>query len=82
MDSEVLAIIKSPHYGVGDYGKVCLWFNVYINEAEASLQVFGIERATAIIKDSGVKDVHDLNDRPCWVKVNNMKIEFLRMAKI
>lgn len=34
-----LARIKNVHFGVGDYGHVNLWFDTYISENHAALQV-------------------------------------------
>jgi hypothetical protein len=63
---ETLAIIRRPGYGMRDYHPG-LWFEVYVSDTTAALQVFNQPEADEVIKAFGVKDVRDLEGKPCWV---------------
>ncbi len=81
--SDTLGIIRDPHFGVGDRGTVALWFTVYVGEASAALQVFGVEDAVAIIAAYGVGDVADLNGKPCWLDTSTPgMIRWVKAAKL
>lgn len=78
-----LAIIKNVHCGVGDYGVACLWFDVHIDESSSALTVLDWERAKIVIEKYGVRDVQQLNGKPCWVDTSTRGIiRFLEPAKI
>lgn len=72
MSEPTLAIIKDPHFGVGDRGEVALWFSVYVTESSAALQVFDAAEGVEILKAYGVKDASDLAGKPCWVDTSNV----------
>lgn len=80
--SEQLAIIRNVNCGVGDYGKACLWFDAYIGECAAALQVIEWGAAGKLLEEAGIADVNKLNGRPCYVEVGGGMILFKRMAKI
>lgn len=67
MPDKTMAIIRDPHFGVGDRGTVALWFTVYVTESSAALQVFDVDEGVKIIADYGVSDVCKLDGKPCWV---------------
>ena len=79
-DGEKLtAIIRRPGYGCRDLGRPCLFFDTYVNESVAALQVFEGKEADRIIKDSGVYNVNELEGRACWVQKKPGSIVFLEM---
>lgn len=75
-----LARIKNVHFGVGDYGHVNLWFDTYIEEHVAALQVLDLDAAVTLIKAAGVRDVADLAGRNVWVEVDGPMIRFKEYA--
>lgn len=77
-----LAIMKGVHFGVGDYGKVYMWFSTYVSECSAALQVLSIEQAVELLQAAGVDNVDKLNGKPCWVKVGGSLIQYDGPAKI
>lgn len=77
MTDKQMAIVKGVHCGVGDRGRFALWFNVYISECVAALQVFqGGEEVARIVEAAGVGDVKELDGRPCWVECDGSLIRF------
>lgn len=66
-DDERLAIIRRPGYGMRDNYRPCLWFDTYVSDSVAALQVFEQPEADEIIKAFGVRNVNDLEGLPCWV---------------
>lgn len=85
-----MAVIKNVHLGVGDRGFPCLWFDTYISESAAALQVFAWggaldaqkPSAYSVLLESGVSDVAHLAGKTCWVEVDGGMIKFLKMAQI
>lgn len=80
--SEQLAIIRKPGYGMRDLYQPGLFFDVYLSESSAALQVFSQPEANEVIQDHGVYDVKDLEGRACWVESDNGTIRYLRAAKM
>lgn len=80
--SEQLAIIKGVHFGVGDYGRVCMWFESYIQEHAAALQILSVDQAVELIAKFGVNHVDKLNGKTIWVETGNGMIKYLRGAVI
>lgn len=78
---EKLAVIKNVHIGCGDYGKAALWFDTYVSDCVAALQVLSWDRAREIIESSQLRDVHALEGRACYVNEENHMITFLRLMK-
>lgn len=78
---EEMWIIQSPHYGLRDIGRPCLWFEV-ATEGSPSGQAFFQSRADEIIKEADVSDIGHLHGKPCIVRVQGIHVEFVRMAKI
>jgi hypothetical protein len=60
-------------------GIACLWFNTYITESSAALQVINWEDAAKLL--ATVYDVKELNGRPCVVNVEGNMIKFVRLWK-
>jgi len=77
-----LAIMKDVGYGNRDLGRPCLFFNTYITEGTAALQVLVGDEAEKAIRESGVYDVKELNGQSCWVEVDGWSIVFEGVAKI
>jgi hypothetical protein len=75
--SEQLAIIRKPELGCRDTNAPVLSFEVYITEATAALQVLSWQDAHAVL--SRVRDIRDLEGKPCWVKVDGNMIRFQRL---
>lgn len=74
--------MKNVGYGCRDTGEPCLFFDVYISDNTAALQVLTSTHAYQAIRESGVYDVRELEGKPCWVDVNGAFISFLRLANI
>ena len=82
-DKQQLAIIRGVGYGLRDVGGPVLWFDVRLDEYSGSLQVFHQPRADEIIKEAGVKDVHDLDGKACWVQLQNTGlVKFVKVANL
>lgn len=84
MMDKVLAVIKGVGFGNRDVGKAVLWFSTYVDECTAALQVISPPDALDIIQKYGVRDVHDLEGKTCWVILDKSKntIIFDSPAKI
>lgn len=81
--SEQLAVIKNFNIGVGDRGVPAIWFDTYVNEHSAALQVIsGAEEMWEFIKSSGLTDITKINGKTCWVEAGGSLIRFLRLAKM
>lgn len=81
--SEQMAIIKGAGFGMRDFrGEPGLWFTVHLGESGAALQCFFGDDIAKVIKDHNAHDLHDLNDKPCWVEADANKIKYLRAIKI
>ena len=79
---KVMAVIKNVHFGVGDRGRCALWFDTYVNESCAALQVFTPEQAVEIIEGYGVDDFQKLQGKPCWVNHENNTIHWDSVCKV
>lgn len=77
-----LAIIKGVQFGVGDHGKVVLWFSAYTEPALAALQVLTVAQGVELIAAHDVRHVDDLNGRTVWVEDNGNVCRYLEAAKI
>jgi hypothetical protein len=80
--SETLAIISRVGYGLRDRSIPMLWFDTNMSEGSGALQVFFQPEADEVIKDHGVRDVQDLEGKPCWVEVDGRLVKYLRAAKM
>ena len=84
--NERLAIIKGVRYGMRDapWDGPTLTFDTYLDESTSAMQCLSMEKATQVIIDAQVDDVHRLNNMPCIVRVsdNGMLIEFVRVVRI
>jgi len=69
---KVMGIIKKVGYGCRDVGYPVLFFDVYVRECVASLQIMNGKQADKFIEAYGVYDVHDLNGKPVWVQDNGI----------
>ncbi len=75
--SEQLAIIKDIGIGCRDTNWPVLWFTVYVSEVQAALTVLSWDDAYEVLKH--VREVRDLEGKPCWVDVDGNMIKFLRL---
>jgi hypothetical protein len=75
--SEQMAIIRNVGIGARDVGRACLWFDTYITESSAALQIVTWEDAAKIL--AKVYDVKELEGRPCVVDVQGQIIKFVRL---
>jgi hypothetical protein len=74
----VTGIIRNVGIGRRDTNLPCLWFDVYISEGTASLQVIPWADAHDIV--GRVYDVRELNGFPCWMDVSTPGIaRFVRL---
>lgn len=76
---ETLAVARNVGFGNRDTGSPCLFFDTYVSEHGAALQVLTGDRAIEVIRATGVYDVKELEGRPCWVDTSDRGvIRFLR----
>ncbi len=75
--SEQVAIISEVGIGCRDVGTPVLWFTVHTSEALAALQVLDWTEAHKVL--SQVREVQDLDGKPCWVEAGGNTIKFLRL---
>ena len=81
--AEQLAVIKNFQIGVGDRGVPAIWFETFINESSAALQViYGATEIHDFIAQAGLESVISVNGKTCWVDVGPATIKFLSLAKI
>jgi hypothetical protein len=76
---EKMAVIRDVGIGMRDAPYPCLWFSTYVSEAGAALQVLTWEQAEKLVRDTGVRDVRDLEGKPCWVEESAGMIKFVRV---
>jgi hypothetical protein len=74
--------MRNVGFGCRDIGKPCLFFETYISENAAASQILRGEKADALIVESGVYDVRDLEGKACWVECDGMRIDFAGYCKI
>lgn len=82
MSEEKMGIIKNPGYGMRDFHKPGLWFDVYTSESSGSLQCFWGEDAERIIRDSKAYDVKSLSGKPCLVEEDGNLVKFIKVLDI
>ena len=73
--TEQLAIMKSVGFGCRDVGRPCLFFETFVSECGAALQILYGEDALKFIEDYGVYDVSELEGKPVWVDVKGNMIQ-------
>jgi hypothetical protein len=74
-----MAVIRNVGIGSRDVGSPVLWFNSYVTESSAALQVLSWDEAYEVLKS--VYDVKELEGKPCWVDVEGGYIKFQEMWK-
>ncbi len=75
--SEQLAIIKDIGIGCRDTSSPVLWFTVYVSEASAALTVLSWDDAYKVL--GHVREIRDLEGKPCWVEVDGNLVKFKRL---
>ncbi len=76
--SEQMAIIQGVGVGLRDTNHSVLWWSAHTGNAGSALHVFDWATAADIIKDYGVREVHELNGKPCWVEVEGGTMVYKR----
>ncbi len=71
-----MAIIQGVGVGLRDTGRPVLWWTAKVSEGSAALHVFDWDTARDIIQSYGVREVHGLNGKPCWVEVDGNRMTF------
>lgn len=75
---EQLAVIRNAHLEVEDHcGEVCIFFDAYLTESVASLQVIRWNDAQRMLQRC--RQVSDLNGKACWVETDGNISRFKRM---
>lgn len=74
-DTRQLAIIRDPRVEFEDHnGRLCLFFETYISECHAAMQVVQLPDTDI----PGLRwDVSALEGQPCWVEVDASLIRFV-----
>lgn len=67
--AETMAIMRGVRFGVGDRGRCWLEFETKLSTGAAAMQYLEVEAAVELIEAYGVRDVHDLEGKPCQVNV-------------
>ena len=57
---------------------VGIWFTVYMDEHRAALMVFQGKESLDFMRRSNVREIHDLNGKPCFIKSDNGIVQFIR----
>jgi len=79
---ELMAIIQGVGVGLRDVGRPVLWWSVHTDKCGSALHVFDWDTAFDIIKSYGVREVHLLNGKPCWVEVDGNRMTYKRACII
>lgn len=79
-----LAVLHHPHVAIEDHcGELCVFFDAFIDEAEAALQVIRIgDPHFYSVWEAMAGDVKKLDGKTCWVRCDDHMIRFVRMAAI
>ena len=77
-----MAIMTKVGFGMRDGGSPVLWFSVHVADGFAALQILPVEEAITLIKDAKVRDVHDLEGKPCLVSRERNMIKFVSYLKV
>ena len=77
-----LAVIRDIHFGVGDRGRVCMWFSAFVSESSTALQVLSVEQAVDLLQRHGVDNTSRLEGKTVWVEVDDRMIKYLEPAKL
>ena len=75
--AEQVAIISEVGIGCRDVGTPVLWFTVHTSESLASLQVLPWSDAYEVLQQ--IREVQDLDGRPCWVECDGNMVKFVRL---
>ena len=71
MTEAQMAIIKNVGIGMRDCREPVLWFDVYIADGLAALQILNWTEAKQLIADYSLYDVRNLEGKPCLAVKNN-----------
>ena len=77
--TERTAIISEAGIGTYDLNVPVLWFTVSLTEARKALIVLSWDEAYGIL--SRVRDIRDLDGKPCVVADDGYRVVFLRLWK-
>ena len=73
---KLLAVIRSPRYGLNERGNLGLTFAAYVAENEGAMQFVPASLANKVIEAYEVQSINDLNGKPCWVTVDKGNCTF------
>lgn len=75
---EQLGVVTGVGFGMRNGNEPALWFSIEILEGH-SLQIFNLESAGKLIKESKVYDIRNLEGKPCIVESTGAnQVRFLR----
>lgn len=78
---EEMAIIEGVGFGMRDAGRPILWFGIRMLSG-GSLQVLSVSEAVKMIEENDVRDIKDLNGKPCIVRVDGQIVKFVKLFKL
>lgn len=78
-----MAIMRNVRFGVGDRDVCWLQFETKLAGGSAAMQYLMPDEAIPLIEEYGVRDVHDLNGKPCLVDTSEQgRILFVGACKV
>ena len=80
--TEHMAIIQGVGVGLRDTNTPIMWWTIHTDSVGSALNIFDWLTAFDIIKAYGVREVHSLNGKPCWVEVEGNNMRFKRACII
>jgi len=78
---EQMGIIKDIGMGNRDAGEPCIWFTVRTITYSFLHIITGAEKIYDFISDCDVSDIHNLNGKPCRVRIEDGIGTFLGLLK-
>lgn len=75
---EEMAVITGVGFGIRDTNRCILWFGVKMLHG-GSLQVLSAEEAIALIEGSEIRDIKDLEGKPCVCEIEGNSVIFKRL---
>ena len=79
---KILAIMKGVDYGCRDVGRPVLWFSTHDGRGGGALQILEQKEAFALIKQSGVRSIRNLEGKACWVESDGHTQVFAGLADV
>lgn len=76
-----LAIMKGVRFGLNDRDQVALTFSTYEREGSAAGQNLNVDQTVEMIKAAKVRDIKDLEGKPCWIETDGQFMHYIRPWK-